>query len=325
MATPIQFEDARRENVWLRMMLMAPTGGGKTKGALEIASKLFDGGLPIVVIDSEHGRSKLYADRYRFKRADLIDDQSPEAWVSAIDVAEKNYPGGILILDSASHEWMGTHGVLQQADRFGEWKTVRPKHNRFVERILASQMHVICCVRSKMKYEVGEEEVNGRTRQQIRKLGLGPIQSDDFPYEFDVVAAIDPSTHDATFSNRCEPLVDTTRTLIPGDEVAAILSSWLSEGDPPPEPEEADAKDVDALVALLKAEGLADDVIEQGFAAARTRNRGKLHPEFVAEKTEAAKLRAAAKRTGKDPAPDVPAETPTEDAVMASTASTAGE
>lgn len=293
----IEFKDARRENVWLRKLLIGATGAGKTKGALEVASNLFGGELQIVGVDSEHGRMKLYADAYRFKHHEMVDDFSPEAYIAAIDAAESAFPGGILLLDSISHEWMGKGGVLQLADRFGQWKDVRPRHTAFVERILETQMHVIACCRAKMKYDVTEEERDGGrgTRQVINKLGLGPIQDDQIAYEFDVVAHMDVASHLATFSNRCDPLVDTVRSLIPGTEVAEILTDWLSSGEPPAPVEAASDDAVQELVELLAAEGRPQAIIDEKFAVARRENRGKLHPEYVTKNIEAAKKRLAAK------------------------------
>lgn len=283
-----QWEEARREQIRLRMALLAVSGAGKTRGALEVATNLFDGTLNVHLVDTEHGRSKLFADRYRFKRMDLLADQSPDAFVRAIDSAEAA-GAEALILDSVSHEWMGKNGVLSQADRFGDWKTIRPKHNDFIERILASPLHIIVCIRSKMKYAVKEEEDTRPnrtgTRQVIEKLGLGPIQDDQLIYEFDVVGDIDLDTHLATFTNRCDPLVGQTMSLVPGKEVAGILTDWLSKGEPPALPEPADEQDVDQLRQVLRDNGFDDEAIEQGFAKARARLGGVLTPEYVAETT----------------------------------------
>lgn len=320
----------KRENVWLRMCLMAPTGGGKTLAALAIATNLFDGRLPIVAIDTEYERMKLYADSVGLAEYRVLEgDYSPEAYIAEIDQVEAEHRGGVLIIDSVSHEWNGSRGVLEIVDKGsgGNWKEGTPRHNKFVDRLMQVQMHLIVCCRSKMKYEYTTNEA-GKRKQE--KLGIGPEQRDNFLYNFDVVADIDAGTHLATFTNRCRPLVDKTFNLVPDvddlraeNQVATILTSWLSEGEPPTPPEPppaADDADVEALRELLRAEGLADDVIEQGFALGRRANRGALHPDWVAEKTQAAKLRAAAKRASKDepePEPTAPAEDPAKAAVAA--------
>lgn len=291
-------EEVKRENVLLRAFFMGPTGSGKSRAALELASKLFGGQLKTTLINTERGREKLYADRYSYSLIDLCEEEdfSPEAYMRALDIAEQHNPGGIYVVDSASHEWMGKGGILQMADRFGDWKTVRPKHNAWVERMLATQGHLIVCCRAKMKYEVGTEQVQGRERQVIRMLGVGPIQSDDLQYEFNTVVRFDQATHEATFSGHVDPLVDTVHDLHDATEVAETLTKWLSEGEPPKPPEEADAKAVAELTALLLDEGHAQDVIEQRFAVARSQNRGALHPDYVAENTKNAKQRLQRKR-----------------------------
>lgn len=289
----------KRENVWLRKMLLGPTGAGKTLGALEIGSKLFGGSLPLYGLDTEHGRMRLYLDRYKMDELfELAGDFSPERFTQVIQTVEKEAPGAVLIIDSVSHEWMGQNGILSQADRFGDWKTVRPKHNAFVESMLAAQLHIIVCCRAKMKWEVGEEERpgGGKPKQTITKLGLGPVQSDDIIYEFDILGSIDVATHDCTFSNRCELLVDKTFSLMPGDEVADIITRWLSEGEPVAPPEAAEQVAVENLFNLLIEDGHEAEVISARFDEVKRLNRGVLTPEYVADATVKAQGRLAAKQ-----------------------------
>lgn len=300
-------ENAAREHIWLRGFFMGPTGGGKSKGALEVASRLFGGELPLTLINTERGRGKLYADRFKYNLIDMSGDaggdvdHSPESFVRAVDLAESKSPGGVLILDSASHEWMGKEGVLQQADRFGEWKTVRPKHQTFVDRLMAYQGHVIVCVRAKMKYDVGEEEKSGGgKRQVITMLGVGPIQDGDLQYEFNLVGRFDQQTKEVTWSGHVDQLQGTVSNLAEdADDVVAKLEQWLSEGDPPAPPEAATDEAIAELRALLEANSnVTDTMIEETFASQRKKNRGVLHPDWVAaqitKQIETAKAAAAA-------------------------------
>lgn len=294
----LTFEEvARRENVFLRGFFMGPTGSGKSRGALEIASRVFEGKLPLTLINTEKGRGRLYADRFKYQLIELEDDFSPQAFVAAIDLAEQHNPGGVLVIDSVSHEWMGANGVLQQADRFGEWKKVRPLHNGFVDRILSYEGHIIACCRAKMKYDVGEEEVGGRKRQVITMLGVGPVQSDDMQYEFNFVARFEQATKEAEFSGHVDALQGVITQVVgeAADRIAETLTSWCSEGEPPEAPVEATAEAIAVLTALLVAEGIAEEKIEQGYTVAKRSNRGRLHPDWVAEKTRAAQERSAKK------------------------------
>lgn len=303
-----RFQDnAERSQIWMRAFFMGPTGSGKSRAALELASRIFDGQIPVTLLNTEgSGRAQLYADRYDYALADISEDGDfgPEHIVETIDECERRWPGRTLVLDSSTHEWQGKNGVLQQADRFGDWKVVRPKHNAFVERLLAYNGHVIVTCRAKMKYEVSEEEVPGRSRprQVVTMLGVGPIQDDHLQYEFNLVGRFDLETHDVAFSGHVDPLVDRVANF--GDEeqaagIAATLTKWLSEGNPIEEPSKADPERVEELRKTLVAERnagnarMTDDVIEDVFARARRQNRGFLAPEWVEEKLAEAQKRLA--------------------------------
>lgn len=295
----------KRENVWLRECLMAPTGGGKTLGALATAANLFDGSLAITLLDTEYERGKLYADAVALASYRVLEDNfSPEAYIAEIDEIEAEFPGGVLIIDSVSHEWNGSRGVLEIVDSKGggNWKEGTPRHNGFVDRLMRLQMHLIVCCRSKMKWDYSTGS-DGKRKQE--KLGIGPEQRDNFLYNFDVVGDIDASTHLTTFTNRCRPLVDRTFNLVPDlddlkapNEVAGIITTWLSEGDAPEPVQVADPGDVDELVGLLIAEGITLDKVEKGFERYRRENRGELHPDLIATKLEEARARAAAASEG---------------------------
>lgn len=294
--------DWKRENVWLRMLLMAPTGGGKTLGALAVACNLLDGSLPITAIDTEHERMKLYADAVGVKEYRVIEgNYSPETYIKEIDEAEAANPGGILVVDSVTHEWNNKGGILEIVDKGkgGNWKEGTPRHNSFVERLMACQMHLIVCCRAKMKYDYSTGDSG---KLSIDKLGVGPEQRDSFLYEFDVVGDIEVKTHQATFSNRCRPLVDKTMNLVPDlddlrapNPVAQILTAWLSEGEPPEPPKAAAPETVEALRALLLEDGHEESLIEQRFAVAAQKNRGVISPEYVEEQTKKAQERIATK------------------------------
>lgn len=307
----------KRENVWLRMLVASPTGGGKTMGALAVASTLFDGVLPVVGIDTEHERMKLYADLVGIADYRVIEkDFAPATFIREIDEAEAEFPGGVLVIDSVTHEWSGRGGVLEIVDKGkgGNWKEGTPEHNKFTERIMACQMHVICCVRSKMKYDWSPKE-NGKI--DIRRLGVGPEQRDNFPYDYDIEADIDLESHLATFTKarNCRALAGKTMSLVPDlddlrapNAVADMLSSWLSEGEAPKPPEKADPAAITKLRALLNEDGISDELVDRGFAVARRENRGELHPDYVAEKTAAVVERLEKKQKRVAAGTDAPAE-----------------
>lgn len=286
----------QRSQIWARLFLSGPSGSGKTRGAFELASRLMGGGLPLVYANTEPNRGEMYADRFPLAALiDIEEDYHPERFIEAIDTAEQIAPGGILILDSATHEWYGTNGITQLASRFGDWAKARPLHQRFVDRLQVAQMHVIVCCRAKMKYEqVDVEQPNGTKKPTVVTLGVGPMQDADFQYEFSLAGQIDRASHEVEWTGHVDALEGTTTTLVGEDcdRVASILSKWLSEGDPIVPPETADEEEVARLREMLILEGVSEDDIEKGFAIARRQNRGQIHPDWIAEKLAAAEKRA---------------------------------
>jgi hypothetical protein len=214
------FAPAKREQLKLRMALIGPTGAGKTVGALTVGTALGK----VALVDSENGRAKQFADRFSFDHANIA-DTTPEGYSKAIQEAQDaGYE--VLIIDGLSPEWQA---VLADADRFGAWKNVRPRHNAFVKAIQDADLHLIVTMRAKMKYSVVEVEEGGRKKQLIEPQGIGPIQDENLPYEFDVVAYIDRE-HNATFVNRCEALVGQIRPV--DTDTAQIIVDWLGQGEP---------------------------------------------------------------------------------------------
>lgn len=291
-------DEASRDAVWLRAFFMGATGSGKSKGALELASRLFGGELPKALVNTEKGRGKLYADRYKFAYVgmDKAGVFTPAAFEAAIDVAEQKALGGVIVLDGVSPEWKA---ILQEVDsKFGEWRTVRPTHDEWVKRLLAIEAHLIVTCRAKMKYSVEEYEDGSRTRQRVNMLGVGPIQSDDLPYEFNLIGNFERGTHEVSWSGHVDPLVDTVSNLgdpAQAEAVADALSKWLSDGDPIEPPLAASVEAVDELIATMKLIH-SDEVIEEVLQKRRKLNRGQLHPDWVAEATAKGKEQVAAKK-----------------------------
>lgn len=221
---PLQL--AVRHQVLARAALVGPSGSGKTRGALDMATALIEKyGGKIAGFDTENGRMKQYADRFTFDH-DFLTDTSPEGYVAALhDAINGGYT--VAVFDSMSPEWKA---VLGLADRFGDWKTVRPRHNNFVQALVDAPIHVIVTMRSKTSYLVEDYDDNGRTRQRVTRLGTSPVQSDGVEYEFDLFGMLD-NEHIADWYNRCDQLVGTRST--PKD-AAPVFIEWLEKGDPIP-------------------------------------------------------------------------------------------
>lgn len=111
---------ATREKSKLRIALAGVSGGGKTLGALLLASGMTGGDFKkICLIDTEHKRGQLYANRSdlgigAFYYIELTPPYSPAHYKEAVDAAVRTVgPEGVVIVDSLSHAWNSSGGVLE--------------------------------------------------------------------------------------------------------------------------------------------------------------------------------------------------------------------
>src|SRR6266700_8374114 len=89
--------------------LSGPAGSGKTYTALTLATALADG-QGVALIDTEHGSASKYADLFSFDTLQL-ETFHPNKYIEAIHEAEAaGY--AVLVIDSLSHAWSGTGGLL---------------------------------------------------------------------------------------------------------------------------------------------------------------------------------------------------------------------
>lgn len=230
----MQFRKATKTQARLRLALVGPSGSGKTYTALRIAKGL---GGRVAVIDTERGSASKYADLFEFDVLDL-DSFSPLAFVEAIGAAEaEGYD--VIVVDSLSHAWMGKGGALEQVDEaakrsksgnnFMAWREVTPLHNRLVDAVVRSKSHIIATMRAKTEYVLEKDERTGKTTP--RKIGLAPVQRDGLEYEFDVVADLTTDLDFLVSKTRC-PMLAKAVVREAGEDVAATLKAWLSDGVP---------------------------------------------------------------------------------------------
>jgi hypothetical protein len=206
--------------------------------ALRIAAGL---GGRVAVIDTERGSASLYAGE-RGLDFDVIelDTYGVERFIDAIKAAAD---GGYatLVIDSLSHAWSGKDGILELVDRkskasqsgnnFGAWRDATPRHNSLVDAILGAPLHVICTLRSKVEYVV--ENVGGRN--QVRKVGLQPVQRDGLEYEFTVVGDV-TQDHDLVVTKTRAAFLKDAVIREAGEDLGRQLATWLSDGTTPARP-----------------------------------------------------------------------------------------
>lgn len=230
------FKKATKLESKLRMAIAGAAGAGKTWTALTFATALANGG-GIALIDTEHGSASKYADTFEFDTQELT-NFNPTNYIAAIREAEQaGY--AVLIIDSLSHAWTGSGGLMEQKDiiakqkysgnTFSAWNDATKIQNMLVNAILGCKMHVIVTVRSKMDYILETDE---RGKQKPRKVGLAPVQRDDLPYEFDVFSTMEIDNTMIIDKSRCPQLSGQVISK-PDGQVMEILKTWL-RGEPAP-------------------------------------------------------------------------------------------
>jgi len=216
-----EFEPMDKTQSKLSVAIYAPSGAGKTVGALKLAKgiqeqlypdeKLEDIGL---FVDTERrsstkvvGRNiggevleplELYAFEPPFdiyKLADLVE--------YAVTVKHKK----IIVIDSYTAFWSGIDGILDRVAEldvelgaakklYGAWseKEIVKKKNVLKNLMTNASCHMIICFRAKTEYVL---ETNAHGRTTPRAVGLKEDMQQDVRYEFDAVISIDKETHEA--------------------------------------------------------------------------------------------------------------------------------
>jgi hypothetical protein len=268
------FQKATRKKAKARIGLVGPAGSGKTFSALQLAFGL---GGKVAVIDTEHGSADLYAHLGEYDVASITPPFTVQKYLNLIKEAEKEYD--IIIIDSLSHAWAGTGGLLEEVDKragagnkFAAWRDVTPLHNSLIDAILQSPAHIIATMRSKTEYVIEENE---KGKKVPRKIGMAPVQREGMDFEFTLVFDIEQSHHLATASKDRTSLFDGVCNKI-DREAGERLREWLESGDAPPVAKINDIQrkrlfatmkecsvDADALKAQFKLASSKDITVEQ--------------------------------------------------------------
>lgn len=233
-----QVKKAKREKIYTKIALMAPSGGGKTYGALRLATGMAeeikrDTGKEarILMANTESKRGYYYANEFNYDIVDIDAPHNPEKYVELIEFAvSEGYD--ILIIDSSSHEWEGKGGCLELQQQAGgtyqSWARVTPRHNKFISAIADSQIHIIATMRGKDQYEM-EKDDKGRTT--VTKLGVGAKQRDGFEYEFTCTFLIDQKTNMATAQKDNTHIFENETATLLSEAYGQKIIQWANSGE----------------------------------------------------------------------------------------------
>ena len=229
------FKKAKREQVWLKVLLNGPSGCGKSYSALMLAEGIAKAcGSDVAYIGTEGSRNKYYADEFSY---DLLEIEEPfecEKYMNAIDEAIKaGYK--VLIIDSMSHEWKWLNEFHDKmpGNSFQNWGKLKPRHHKFMEKVLYSPIHIIATARGKDEWVL--EEKDGK--KVPKKVGMGQQQDKDISYEFTVSLTLAQDTHIASADKDNTHLFDNKYDVLTRED-GIKLYGWANKGDAPaPKPE----------------------------------------------------------------------------------------
>lgn len=242
----IQIRKAERKKAKLRLGLGAPSGAGKTMGALLLAFGITGDWSKIGLIDTENGSGELYVgQKVNTPEGEVVIGEylycriEPDYEVSKYINAQKAMEQAgaeCIIQDSISHAWAGAGGLLDKqgkiADKTGNsytaWRNITPEHNLLVETMLASPAHIIATMRSKQEYVL---ETNEKGKQAPKKIGMAPVQREGMEYEFTVMLDIDMK-HTASASKDRTSIFDGKFFKI-SPKTGQQLKEWLELGKEP--------------------------------------------------------------------------------------------
>lgn len=263
----MQLQLAQKKKVKLKIGISGASGFGKTYSSLLLAYGITGDWSKIAVIDTENGSASLYSDLGPYYTIALAPDYSPEKYIQAIQACIK---GGIqvAIIDSVSHEWEGEGGCLDIQTKLGgkyqDWKTVTPRHNKFIQAILQSPIHIITTTRRKQDYEMS----NNGGRTTVTKVGTKEITREGFEYELTLNFELINDQHLVKASKDRTGLFDKKPEFIVTSETGKQLLEWANSG-------------VDELPFVLSALRAVENRSELETLYANNQHLANV-PEFVA-------------------------------------------
>lgn len=265
-ARSFEAKPAERGNDPLLIGMIGPPGGGKTYSALRIARGMQKvRGGDIVVIDTEGGRAKKYADDFKFLHVDMKPPYKPTDFLEAIKQQLKKIPAAVII-DSMSDEHEGTGGVLdwhgKEVDRMGgtdyakrervaQAAWIQPKRDRvnMMNGLLRISTPLIFCFRAREKTKPMQD---GKGRVVPTNMGYQPIAPSEIVFGLDLTCVLPPRAEGVPvwksdkagedfiikLPQYLKPFVAEGTQL--SEDMGEAFAKWASGGKPKPEAEETE-------------------------------------------------------------------------------------
>lgn len=232
--------------------LIGPSGGGKTLSALRLATGIqkIRGGK-IVALDTEARRMLHYRKQFDFRYLEFTPPFSSLRYCEALQAAAKEAEGGVVIVDSMSHEHESTDGYLEyhekelqriagddwkarQKNTFSAWIKPAGDRRKLINTLLQIDCAFIFCFRAKEKLKIipGQQPIN---------LGWQAIAGEEFAYEMTVRCLLGPGANgvpdwsEDAFKHHVAKLGDSHKAMFPlgkqlDESIGERLAIW-AKGD----------------------------------------------------------------------------------------------
>jgi hypothetical protein len=237
---------AVREEEPLLLGMIGPPGGGKTLSALRIAKGIQSvRGGDIVVIDTEGGRSRKYADQIPFHIVELPDGRSDD-FIDAIKAQLPSKPAAIVV-DSLSDEheaYLAWHDEMVPKMGGNDWAAwAKPKAARkvLINGILKIKTPLIFTFRAREKTK--QDVQNGR--KVVTNIGWQPVAPIEIVHTLDLTCILPPRADGVPvwksdkigedfiikLPRYLQPYIQEGKPL--SEEMGAGFATWAKGGKPP--------------------------------------------------------------------------------------------
>jgi hypothetical protein len=224
----MQLQTASRKKVKIKMNIASPSGFGKTYSALLLGYGITGNWEKIAVIDTENDSASLYSHLGPFKTLRLDAPYSPDRYIEAITACEKAGME-LIIIDSITHIWKGTGGILEYQNalggRYQDWAKATPLYQKWLNKILQSNCHIITTNRKKQAYNL----VTEGNKTKVEKAGLDDEIRDGYEYEMTLAFEIINDKHMARASKDRTGLFDHLPEFSITPETGRMILDWCQK------------------------------------------------------------------------------------------------
>jgi hypothetical protein len=245
---------------WVKLALAGLAGAGKSVTALETAGYLSTKGIAVIDADYPGAVSKyakepgeegfgfsfevleIMLEERKNARTEQMEEVEiekpfrPARFLEAIRLIYESGRFDVLVIDGMSSEWDGKGGMLEWVDELTKkfkhqnvkdatrkaWAIATPEHRKLFQYLLSIRMHVIITLRAKKETVTFTDESGIKSH----KIALEPIQREEIPYLFDVLAYFEEKRCRIDTSH-CPTLPEGLIISREGPFLAQTLNEWL--------------------------------------------------------------------------------------------------